>query len=219
MYFASRVQAGRMLAAQLVKKYRYENCALLALNDGGAVVGAQIAAQLHCVLTLLPAPEITFPTESQAPAGVTADGYVAFNSHSYTQNKVTEMISDNYSLIEQEKLRRMRETHHLVGSLGTVGKELLKGHTVIVVADGLETGFAFDLAVEFLKPIAIDKLVAAIPLASLPAVDRLHVLADDLYCLDAIEDYADTDHYYEKQDVPDHATVLKTIEHIILNWR
>jgi predicted phosphoribosyltransferase len=87
------------------------------------------------------------------------------------------------------------------------------------VTDGLKTGFNFDLAVEFLKPIAIEKLVAAVPLASASAVDRLHIQADDLYCLDVIEDYLETGHYYDKQDVPDHATVLKTIEHIILNWK
>jgi putative phosphoribosyl transferase len=217
MYFASRVQAGRMLAAQLVKKYRYENCAVLALNDGGVVVGAQIAARLHCVLTFLQSAEINLPRESQALAGITADGQLAFNP-SYTKSEIESMASEHYGLIEQEKLKQMREMHQLIGMAGTVNKELLKGHSVIVVADGLKTGFLFDLAVEFLKPIAVDKLVAAVPLASVQAVDRLHVQADDLYCLDVVGEYIETEHYYEKQDVPDHDTVLKTIEHIILNW-
>jgi predicted phosphoribosyltransferase len=207
-----------MLAAQLAKKYRYENCAVLAINDGGVVVGAQIAAQLHCVLSMLQSAEIMLPREPQALAGITADGRVAFNS-SYADAEIAELTSENYSLIEQEKLKQMHEMNQLVSSAGTVNKDLLKGHNVIVVADGLKTGFAFDLAVEFLKPIAIDKLVAAVPLASVQAVDRLHVQADDLYCLDVAADYMDTDHYYEKQDIPDHETILKTIEHVILNWR
>jgi predicted phosphoribosyltransferase len=76
-----------------------------------------------------------------------------------------------------------------------------------------------DLAVEFLKPIATEKLIVAVPFASVQAVDRMHVLADDLYCLNVMEDYIDTDHYYDKQDVPDHETVLKTIEQIILKWK
>ena len=53
MYFESRSQAGKILADQLVAKYRYENCAVVALSNGGVVVGEQIAAQLHCVLMLL----------------------------------------------------------------------------------------------------------------------------------------------------------------------
>ena len=87
------------------------------------------------------------------------------------------------------------------------------------MSDGLKTGFPVDLAAEFLKPIAIEKLIVATPFASVAAVDRMHVLADDLYCLTVITDYIDTNHYYDQQDVPDHETVLKTIEQIVLNWK
>jgi predicted phosphoribosyltransferase len=218
MYFASRVQAGRMLAAQIAEKYRYENCAVLALGDGGVMVGAQIAVQLHCVLTLLASAEIMLPREPQAIAGITGGGTVAYN-HSYSDGELEEMVGENYGLIEQEKLSQMHDLNQLLGSTGTIDKNLLEGHSIIVVSDGLKTGFLVDLAVEFLKPIQIDKLIVATPFASVPAVDRMHVLADDLYCLNVIEEYIDTNHYYDKQDVPDHATVLKTVEHIILNWK
>lgn len=218
MYFASRVQAGRMLAAQLDKKYRHENCAVMALNDGGVMVGAQIAVQLHCVLTLLGSAEIMLPREPQAIAGITAGGAVAYN-HSYSDSELEEMVGENYGLIEQEKLTKMHDLNHLVGSGGTINKDLLRDHNIIIVSDGLKTGFAVDLAVEFLKPIAIKKLIVAVPFASVPAVDRMHVLADDLYCMNVIEDYIDTDHYYDRHDVPDHETVLKTIEEVIYKWR
>lgn len=71
MYFASRMQAGRMLASQLAPKYRYENCAVIALNDGGVMVGAQIASQLHCILMMLLSSEINLPMEPDAIAGIT----------------------------------------------------------------------------------------------------------------------------------------------------
>lgn len=218
MYFASRVQAGRMLAVQISKKHRYENCAVMALSDGGVMVGAQIAMQLHCVLTLLVSAEIMLPREPQAIAGITAAGSLAYN-HLYSDGEIDELVGENYGFIEQEKLSRMHDLNQLVGSGGTVSKKLLKGHNIIVVSDGLKSGFPVDLAVEFLKPIAIEKLIVAAPFASVQAVDRMHVLADELYCLNAISDYIDTDHYYDKQDVPDHETVLKTIEHVTLNWQ
>jgi predicted phosphoribosyltransferase len=218
MYFASRVQAGRMLANQMAKKYRYENCAVVALGDGGVMVGMQIATQLLCVLTLLESSEITLPREPDAIAGITAAGTVAYNKR-YSQGELDELIGENYGYIEQEKLTRMHDMNRLLGKGGTIDRKLLKGRNVIVVADGLKTGFPVDLAAEFLKPIAIEKLVIATPFASVQAVDRMHVLADDLYCLDVIEDYMDTDHYYEKHDVPSHETVLKTIEQILLNWK
>jgi predicted phosphoribosyltransferase len=106
-----------------------------------------------------------------------------------------------------------------VGSGGTINRELLRGHNIIVVTDGAKTGFTIDLAYEFLKPISVEKLIFAVPFSSVEAVDRMHVLADDLYCLNVIPEYRDTDHYYDNKDVPDHATILKTIEHIILNWK
>ncbi|HEY5442067.1 MAG TPA: phosphoribosyltransferase family protein [Candidatus Saccharimonadales bacterium] len=218
MYFASRVQAGRMLAAELEEKYRYENCAVVAFSDGGAMVGAQIAIQLHCVLTLLESAEILLPREPQAVAGITGNGRVAYN-HSYSDGELDELVGENYGFIEQEKLTRMHDLNSLVGTGGTINRELLSGHNIIVVSDGLKTGFLIDLAIEFLKPIEREKLIVAVPFASVQAVDRMHVLADDLYCLSVIETYIDTDHYYDKQDVPDHETVLKTIERIILEWK
>lgn len=217
MYFASRVQAGRMLASQLAPKYRYENCAIVALSDGAVMVGAQIATQLHCVLTLLLSAEISLPREPQAIAGITPEGVFSYNNQ-YSQGEIDEMVGEYRSLIEQEKLERMHEMNHLLTGNGVINKALLKGHTIIVVSDGLKSGFELDLTYEFLKPINIEKLVVATPLASTQAVDKMHVLADDIYCLSVVADYLDTDHYYDKQDVPSHEVVLKTIEKIVLNW-
>ncbi len=217
MYFASRLHAGRMLAEQLAKKYRHENCAVLALNDGGVMVGAQIASKLHCVLTLLISEEIMLPREPDALAGITSGGAVAYNQR-YSQGEINELLGDYYSVVEQEKLTKMHDMNHMLGSMGTVDRRLLQRRNVIVVTDGLKTGFPVDLAAEFLKPISIKKLIVATPFASVPAVDRMHVLADDLYCLNVIADYFDTDHYYDKQDVPDHKTVVKTVGEIIRKW-
>ncbi len=207
-----------MLASQLAKKYRYENCAIVALNDGGVMVGAQIAMQLHCVLTMLQTSEILLPREPEAIAGITAGGTVAYNRQ-YSPGEIDEMVSEYYGLIEQEKLSQMHDMNRLLGRGGMISKELLRGHNVILVTDGLPNGFLVDLAAEFLKPIEIEKMIVAVPFASVKAVDRMHVLADDLCCLNVIEDYIDTNHYYDKQDIPDHKTVLAVIEQIILKWQ
>jgi putative phosphoribosyl transferase len=218
MYLSSRVQAGRMLASQLAEKYQDDDCAVVALDDGGAMVGVQIASRLHCVLSLLMTSEITLPREPTAIAGITSSGTVSYN-HSFSDGEINEMAGENFGYIEQQKLLKMHDLNRLVGQGGTINKELLRGRSVIVVSDGVKTGFLIDLACEFLKPINIKKLVFAIPLSSVEAVDRMHVLADDLYCLDVIGDYRETEHYYNKQDVPDHATILETIETITKNWK
>jgi len=218
MYFASRLQAGRMLSAQLAKKYRYENCAVLALNDGGVMVGAQIASELHCVMMLLLSSEIYLPHEPDAIAGITSSGSLAYNKH-YSGGEIDEFMSEYHGFVEQEKLSSMHDMNRLIGRGVVLNKELLKGRHIIVVSDGLKSGFLLDLVAEFLKPVNMEKLIVATPFASVKAVDRMHIVADEIYCLNVIEDYISTDHYYDKQDVPSHETVVKTVEQIVLQWK
>lgn len=80
MYFESRGQAGRLLAQQLVDTYRYENCAVVALSDGAVLVGEQIAASLHCILTMLLIEDIEVPGESVSFGGVSQNGDFTYNS-------------------------------------------------------------------------------------------------------------------------------------------
>jgi putative phosphoribosyl transferase len=219
MYFASRMQAGRMLASQLVKKYRYEDCAVIALNDGGVVVGAQIAAQLHSVLTMLMSQEITLPREIEAIGAIAQDGSFTYNHGSYADSEIDEIMSEYFGYMEQEKLSRMHDLQHLVGFGSSIKKDLIRGRNIILVSDGFKSGFSLDIALNYLKPIATEKIIVATPLASVSAVDRMHIMADDLYCLSVLENYMDTDHYYDAHDVPEHAKVLETIEKIVLNWQ
>ncbi len=218
MYFQSRTEAGKRLAAEMAPKYRYENCAVVALSDGGVIVGAQIAMELHCVLTMLLTESITLPRENVAVAGISSDGSFSYNNY-YSPGEIEEFVSEYYHLIEQEKMSKMQQLHRLIGQNGLIRRDLLHGHTVILVSDGMPNGFSIDLANAFLKPIHIEKLVVATPLASVQAVDRMHILADDLFCLSVVQDYISTDHYYETQDVPPHEKIIKTIEQIVLHWK
>jgi len=218
MYFASRVQAGRMLANRLHDKYRYENCIVLAIDDGGVMVGAQIAMKLHCAINMMLSEEIVMPRDSEALVGITANGTTTYNRH-YSQGQIDEYNMEYFNLIEQEKLSKMRDMNKLVSSAGTVSKNMLRGHNVIVVSDGLASGFKLDLVAEFLKPISIEKLIVAVPFASVKAVDRMHILGDDLECLNVVSDYISTEHYYDQQDVPDRKTAVELIEKIILKWK
>ncbi len=218
MYFKSRADAGSLLANQIVPKYSGQNCTVVALNDGGVMVGAQIALRLHCPLMLLLTEAITLPRENVAVAGMSEDGGFAYNS-SYSPAEIEEFQQEYFGYIEQEKLEKLSEMHHLLGQASLLRKDLLRGSTVILVSDGLEGGFSIDVAADFLKPIRIERLVIATPLANVPAVDRMHILADQIFCLSVIEDYISTNHYYEMQDVPPHEQVTKTIEQIMLHWK
>jgi predicted phosphoribosyltransferase len=218
MYFSSRVQAGRMLAAQLKDKYRYENCAVVALSEGGVVVGAQIAIELHAVLAMLLAEEIRLPREPEAIAGISQTGAFSFNDE-YSAGEIEEISGEYRNVIEQAKLEKIHELNKLVGEGGVIRNDLLVGRNIILVSDGLKSPFTLDLAFEYLKPIRVEKVVVATPLASVPVVDRIHVLADEVACLSVVEDYMDTEHYYDKQDVPTREQAVEIIEKVILKWK
>lgn len=220
MYFKSRAAAGALLAEQLVKKYRYENCAVVALSDGGVVVGAQVAMRLHCVLSMLLTSSITLPQETAVLAEINQEGGVTYNDMMST-GELEEAKAEYFNYIEGQKLEKKFEMNRLLGAGGLISDDLLKEHVVIVVSDGLTNGLSLSAAVDFLKPIRVKKLIVATPFASVQAVDRMHILADELYCLNVLEDIISVDHYYDTDhsDVPSHDVVIKTIEQIILNWK
>lgn len=218
MYFISRAQAGDLLADKLEKKYRYENCAVVALNDGGVIVGAQIAIRLHCVLTMLLTTELQLPREYTAIASVNQGGGVTYNPI-FSEGELDEIQSEYRNVIEEEKITKMHELNRLLGDGGLIREDLLRGRNIIVVSDGLSDALLLDSVADFLKPIKTDKLIVATPLASVPAVDRMHMLADEIYCLDVLENYIDTQHYYDLNDVPDHQATIKIIQDVVLQWK
>lgn len=218
MYFQSRVEAGQLLAKQIMPKYQAKDCAIIALNDGGVMVGAQIALQLKCVLTLLLTETITIPREDAAVAGISQDGSFSYNQH-YSQGEIDDFVGEYYHYIEQEKMSKMQDMHRLMGRAHLIRKDLLRERNVILVTDGLVDGFSLDIAMQYLKPIRIQRLIVATPLASVKAVDRMHILADEIVCLSVLEDYINTDHYYETQDVPPHDKIIKTVEEIVTHWK
>jgi putative phosphoribosyl transferase len=218
MYFKSRVEAGEKLAEQISKKYQGKQCAVVGLSDGGVMVGAQIALKLNSVLTMLLSESIELPRENTALVGITQDGAATYNK-AYSPGEIEDFVSEYHNFIEQEKMSKMQEMHRLVGRGGLIRKNLLRDHIVILVSDGLSNGFSLDIAAEFLKPIHLERLIVATPLASVQAVDRMHILADEIFCLSVVEEYINTDHYYDMQDVPSHDLVVKTIEQVVSHWK
>ncbi|HUD06171.1 MAG TPA: phosphoribosyltransferase family protein [Candidatus Saccharimonadales bacterium] len=218
MYFKSRAQAGNLLAAEIAKKYRYENCAVVALSDGGVIIGAEIAINLHCVLSLLLAAPIELPNENDPIATVNQSGRITYNGL-YSAGELEELQGEFRTYIEEERIRALHKINSLLGDGGLIEPKLLKGRIVILVSDGLSSGLSLEAAVDFLKPIQLEKLIVAVPIASVPAVDRMHVLSDEIYCLSVLGDYINTDHYYDIDDKPDHDEVIKIVKEVILHWK
>ena len=218
MYFESRAQAGQLLAAELVEKYRYENCAVVALSDGAVQVGEQIASALHCILTMLLIEEIPIPGEDMSFGVVSQSGGFTYNGM-FSAGEIEEYTGEFHGYLEEQKREAFQRLNRLLGDGGIIDSEMLRDHTVILVSDGLDNGAAVDVAMDFLKPIRTNKIVIATPIATVPMVDKLHIVADELHILDVKENFMGTNHYYEQNDIPSHEETIAKINQIVLNWR
>jgi putative phosphoribosyl transferase len=217
MYFSSRHDAGELLAERLMK-YRYEDCAVVALNSSAVNVAEPIAARLHCMLGLFLSEQVKIPGEDVSFGTVTQDGDFVYNSD-LSKSDTDEYYSEFHSYIDAEKRERFQHINRLIGEGGAIDPRLLREHVVIVVADGLRTGAKLRAIAEYLKPIKMRRLVLAAPIASVEAVDEMHIVADELHVLSVTENFLATTHYYDQGDTLTHDQALEKINNIILNWR
>lgn len=55
-------------------------------------------------------------------------------------------------------------------------------------------------------------------IASVDAVDKMHLLADDLECLNVTEAGFEVDHYFEDNNIPDKHEIINILNNIVLHW-
>jgi putative phosphoribosyl transferase len=217
MYFASRTEAGQQLAKELAK-YRFENSAILSLSEGGVIVGAQIASVLHCPLMFMLVQDVKLPGEPTAVGVVDQRGGFTYNDM-YSAGELEELTTEFHGTIEQQKMEKWHELNRLLSDGGLVDVDILRDRNIILVSDGFISGMSLDSAMQFLKPIKIKRIIVATPLASVPAVDKMHLLADELHVLSVYDGTFDLNHYYEKNDVPSQKAIIKTLNEAILHWK
>lgn len=218
MYFDDRNQAGKILAEELLSKYRYEDCAVVALSDGAVLVGEEIAKSLHCVLTMLLVEEIEVPGEHLSFGGVSQNGNFTYNEE-LSSGEIEDYTSEFHGYLDDQKREAFQRINRLIGDGGVIDSNMLRDRVVILVSDGLDSGSALDVAVDFLKPIRIKRLLIVAPVATIQVVDKIHVLADEIHVLDVKVNFMGVNHYYNNNDIPSHENTIAKINQIILNWR
>jgi predicted phosphoribosyltransferase len=215
-YFADRQEAGQAIAQKL-KQYNKENCVVVSLSEGGVVVGAEIAKVLHTALYLLVTEDVELPGEQKPIATMSRAGTFTYNNE-YSTGELEALNADYRSIIEQKRMLAFQKLNRIGDEEADIPKEMLKNHTVILVSDGLQSGLSLDVAADFLKPVLTKKIIVATPVASIPAVDKMHLLADEICCLSTVDNYIGTDHYYQNNQLPEHQAIVDTMKNIILSW-
>lgn len=217
LYYKNRADAGKKLIPYL-EKYRNENTVVVALSPGASIVGAQVAMALHANLLIYLIKHIYLPGETDSIAGISSTDTFLYNNM-FNAGQLEELATEYRNHIDQERMNSRHEMNILLGHDGEIKPDLLRHKIVILITDGLSNGFSIDIAAEYLKRIAIQKLVIATPIASVPAVDRMHLVADEIACLAVTDNYIDTNHYYDDNMIPEVPDVLKMMKNIAINWK
>ena len=181
-------------------------------------MGVQISAELHATLTMMLSEKIDVPGEGEVFGTLNQDGAFVYNGM-FSAGQIEEYYTEYHGYLEDQKREQSSKMNRILGAGGIVDEAILREHNVILVSDGLPNGSSMEAAMEYLKPLKVLRVIIASPIASVAAVDRAHLLADELHILGVTDNYMGTDHYYEVNDVPDRETTLKNLNDFVLSWR
>jgi len=173
--FRDREEAGRRLAEAL-ESYRCADALVLAIPRGAVVLAAEVAEALGLGLDIVVVRKIGAPGNPEFAAGaVDEDGVVIANPDAGAPRDYLEAEG------ERERLEIVRRLEAYRG-----GRSALDVHdrTVILVDDGVATGFTALKAVDFLKRRGAGCIVLAVPVISCEA-ERL--LRDEVNEIVALE--------------------------------
>ncbi|MCG0277056.1 MAG: phosphoribosyltransferase [Thermanaeromonas sp.] len=191
MLFKDRKEAGEKLARAL-RSFSGRNALLLAIPRGGVVVGQPVAEALEAELDVIIPRKVGAPGNRElAVAAVAPDGTVLYNEKAL--NLLGLRKEDLLPEIDREirEIRRRLEVYRR-------GREepTIKGRVVIVIDDGLATGFTMEAALTSLRKKEPRELVLAVPVAPPETLERLRPLVEEAVCLATPEPFYAVGQFY-----------------------
>lgn len=178
MRFRDRTEAGRALAEELREYAGRGDVLVLALPRGGVPVGYEVAQALGAPLDVFIVRKLGVPGHEELAMGAIATGGVrVLNETVVQQLRIPATIIDAVARREGEELER-REREYRDGRPAPD----VRGHTVILVDDGLATGATMRAAARALRQMGPARVVMAVPVAAGESCEELRGEVDDVVC-------------------------------------
>lgn len=176
--FKNRQEAG-MLLAQKLSGYKGTDGIILSIPSGGVPVAAEVAKVIVLPLDLIIVRKVQIPYNPEAGFGaVGPDGKVVLNQEILNSLDLAKEEIDQQIQITMDKIRRRDKLFRKGLPFPSV-----KDKVVIIVDDGLASGYTMLSAIDFVKRHKPQKIVVAVPTALDRTVDRILPHADELVCL------------------------------------
>lgn len=177
--FKNRYHAGQVLAEKLVEygvNAPKGSLLVLAIPNGGLPIAVPVALSLRSELDVVVARKLPIPLNPEGGFGaVTDDGTTILNEGLVRQLRLSdEQIAHQIAVVRKDIRER---------SLLYRGNRLLTpvgGRIVIIVDDGLASGYTMLAAVESVQRRHPKEVVVAVPVASAVAASEIERVADRL---------------------------------------
>jgi putative phosphoribosyl transferase len=177
-FFVNRVDAGKRLASALAN-FKGEDAVVLAIPRGGVVVAYEISKELGVPLDIIVPRKIGSPGNPELAIGaVTEDGTTILNEQLVSDLGVADSFISEESKRQQTEIRR-----RLASYRGDAPYPNLKDRVVIVVDDGIATGYTMKAALASVRKKGAKSIVVAIPVGPPSTIKELEKMADHVICL------------------------------------
>jgi predicted phosphoribosyltransferase len=171
--FENRYDAGRKLAEKLTE-YTDKSVAVLGIPNGGVAVALGVALAIGADFDLVISRKIPLPLSPEGGFGsVTDDGTIILNEDivkkaGLSQQQINYQVSQVRSNIRHRSLLYHQDRPPLS----------VTGRTVIIVDDGLASGYTMRAAIESLRRRRPEKIIAAVPVGPAYVVQEVQKVAD-----------------------------------------
>ena len=209
--FENRYDAGRKLAEKLTE-YANQSVVVLAIPNGGVAVALGVALALGADLDLVISRKIPLPLSPEGGFGaVTDDGTIILDEEvvkkaGLSQPQINYQVSQVRANIRKRSLLYHRDRPPVV----------ISGRTVIIVDDGLASGYTMRAAVESVRHRKPKKIIAAVPVGPEAVVKELEKVADRVVtcAVGSMPKFYVADFYRYWHDISDDEVL-----HCLKEWR
>ncbi|MBI4992363.1 MAG: phosphoribosyltransferase [Candidatus Harrisonbacteria bacterium] len=181
MIFKDRQDAGKKLAAKLLKYKNNPDVIILGLPRGGVIVAYEIARELNLPLDVVVPRKIGTPGNPELAIGaITEDGQNFFDEKMINDYRIgKDYINDE---IEKEKTEAERRLKIYRGKRQPLN---LKSKIAILVDDGIATGATMIASIRSAKNKGAKQVIVAVPTTASDSLKKISQEADRVIYLDA----------------------------------
>jgi putative phosphoribosyl transferase len=177
--FADRWDAGLTLASMIRSTYgQIKDGIVLAIPSGGVPVGMKVSETLDLSFDLAIVRKLQIPGNPEAGFGaITLDGSVFINEPLLVELNLSQ------DQIEEEK-KRVQDELTVRNNLFREGRPFpsLKGKSVIIVDDGIASGYTMLASVYMAKEQTTLKTIVAVPTAPMRSIEKVASKVDAVFC-------------------------------------